>query len=76
MAQLKSVASSLVAPVGADDAILSIKDLHVHYTTAAQTIHAVRGVNLDIRRGEHFGIAGESGSGKTTLVNAILRLLP
>ena len=36
----------------------------------------MRGVNLDIRRGERFGIAGESGSGKTTLINAILRLLP
>ena len=36
----------------------------------------MRGINLDIRRGERFGIAGESGSGKTTLINAILRLLP
>ena len=65
-----------VARAGTDDAILSIRDLHVQYTTAGQTIHAVRGVNLDIRRGERFGIAGESGSGKTTLINAILRLLP
>ena len=58
------------------DSVLSIRDLHVQYTAAGQTIHAVRGVNLDIRRGERFGIAGESGSGKTTLINAILRLLP
>lgn len=58
------------------DAILSIDDLHVDYASATGTIHAVRGVNLDIRRGERFGIAGESGSGKTTLINAILRLLP
>ena len=58
------------------DAILSIRNLHVQYAAASQTIHAVRGVNLDIARGERFGIAGESGSGKTTLINAILRLLP
>ncbi len=58
------------------DTILSLNDLHVEYASATGTIHAVRGVNLDIRRGERFGIAGESGSGKTTLVNAILRLLP
>ena len=76
MAELRSAAANLVEPVGADDAILSLRDLHVQYTAAGQTIHAVRGVNLDIRRGERFGIAGESGSGKTTLINAILRLLP
>ena len=58
------------------DAILSIRNLHVQYAAASQPIHAVRGVNLDIARGERFGIAGESGSGKTTLINAILRLLP
>ena len=76
MEQLQSAAPNIVEPVGADAVILSISDLHVQYTAAGQTIHAVRGANLDIRRGERFGIAGESGSGKTALVNAILRLLP
>ena len=76
MEQLQNVAHNIDTPVDARDTILSIKDLHVQYTTASQTIHAVRGVSLDIRRGERFGIAGESGSGKTTLINAILRLLP
>ena len=76
MEQLQNVARNIDTPGDARDTILSIKDLHVQYTTASQTIHAVRGVSLDIRRGERFGIAGESGSGKTTLINAILRLLP
>ena len=76
MEQLQDVAFNHVTPGDASDTILSIQDLHVQYAAAEQTIHAVRGVNLDIRRGERFGIAGESGSGKTTLINAILRLLP
>ena len=76
MELIQDAARNPVAPADAGDAILSIRDLHVQYAAASQTIHAVRGVNLDIHRGERFGIAGESGSGKTTLINAILRLLP
>jgi microcin C transport system ATP-binding protein len=38
--------------------------------------HAVRDVDLDVRRGETVGIVGESGSGKTTLGLALLRLQP
>ena len=76
MPQGQSQAPDGAASAPANDAILSIRDLHVDYSAAGRTIQAARGVNLDIWRGERFGIAGESGSGKTTLVNAILRLLP
>jgi len=56
--------------------VLSTRDLHVSYTTQAGPIPAVRGVDLDVEKGEVLGLAGESGCGKSTIVNAILRLLP
>ncbi|MHA1927359.1 MAG: ABC transporter ATP-binding protein [Candidatus Thorarchaeota archaeon] len=39
-------------------------------------VHAVDGVNLDIKKGETLGVVGESGCGKTTLGRTILRLVP
>jgi peptide/nickel transport system ATP-binding protein len=56
--------------------VLSVRELEVSYRTQAGPIPAVRGVSLDIAKGEVLGLAGESGCGKSTIVNAILRLLP
>jgi peptide/nickel transport system ATP-binding protein len=56
--------------------VLSVRDLEVTYSTQAGPVPAVRGVSLDIEKGEVLGLAGESGCGKSTVVNAILRLLP
>ena len=56
--------------------VLSVRDLEVSYKTQAGPIPAVRGVSLDIDKGEVLGLAGESGCGKSTIVNALLRLLP
>ena len=56
--------------------VLSVRDLRVTYRTQAGEVPAVRGVDLDIDRGEVLGLAGESGCGKSTIAGAILRLLP
>lgn len=52
--------------------VLKIRDLSISFHTMAGTVHAVRGVNLDLRRGETVAIVGESGSGKSVSVKSIM----
>lgn len=56
--------------------MLEIKDLSVHFSSRAGTVHAVEGVNMWLKKGEILGVAGESGCGKTTTTLAIPGLLP
>lgn len=56
--------------------VLSTRDLRVTFPTPAGKVLAVRGVNLDVARGEVVGIVGESGSGKSVSFLSILGLLP
>jgi len=55
--------------------ILEIHDLVVKYHTDDAIIHAVNGVDLNIKKGETIGLVGETGAGKTTIARAILRIL-
>jgi oligopeptide/dipeptide ABC transporter ATP-binding protein len=57
-------------------ALVEVRDLCVEFGPPERPIRAVSHVDLDIRRGEIVGIAGESGSGKTTLCAALIRALP
>jgi peptide/nickel transport system ATP-binding protein len=54
--------------------VLSVRDLRVTYRTRGGDVPAVRGVDLDVDRGQVLGLAGESGCGKSTIGGAILRL--
>jgi putative ABC transport system ATP-binding protein len=55
----------------AKDPVIRITDLHREYQLGGETVHALNGVNLVIRRNEYTAIMGPSGSGKSTLMNVI-----
>ena len=51
--------------------VLKVKDLTKIYKTNGYAVHALKNVNLKIKKGEFVSIIGPSGSGKTTLINAL-----
>lgn len=56
--------------------VLEVKDLAISFKTFEGEIHAVRGVDFELKKGETLAIVGESGSGKSVSTKAINRLLP
>jgi putative ABC transport system ATP-binding protein len=56
-------------PVG--PLVIAIEGVTKLYQMGEETIHALRGVSLDIRRNEYLAIMGPSGSGKSTLMNML-----
>lgn len=66
-----------------NEPILKVEDLVVHFPMgggllggAKRIVHAVNGVDLELKRGECLGLVGESGCGKTTLALSLLGLQP
>ena len=55
--------------------ILSVDDLRICFKGKSGPIHAVRGVSLQIRKGEVVGLVGESGCGKSVTALAVMQLL-
>mgnify|MGYP004664532635 CR=1 FL=1 len=58
-----------------DNVILSVKDLVIQFNLRGQVLTAIRGVSLDIYKGESLAIVGESGSGKSVLNKSFMGLL-
>ncbi len=51
--------------------VVQLEDIHRVYDTGEVKVHAVRGVSLDIHKGDFIAIMGASGSGKSTLMNTL-----
>ena len=55
--------------------LLDVRNLQVESHTRQGHMHAVRGVNFTLRKGEILGLVGESGCGKSVTANTILGLI-
>jgi peptide/nickel transport system ATP-binding protein len=56
--------------------LISLRGVSKTFTGRGEQVHALTGVDLDLRLGETLGLVGESGSGKTTLARVLLGLSP
>ena len=54
-----------------EDLIVRAAGVHKTYDTGQIRVNALRGVDLDVRRGEMVAIMGPSGCGKTTMLNCL-----
>jgi len=63
--------SSSGATTAKKEYVVRTKDLYKEFTMGGQTLQALKGVALDIYRGEYISIMGPSGSGKSTLFNMV-----
>lgn len=55
--------------------ILSVENLEIKFNLRGKTLHAIRGISLDLYQGEILAIVGESGSGKSVFTKSFMGLL-
>jgi polar amino acid transport system ATP-binding protein len=66
--------NSAPSPIDLTDPIIEVRDVHKHFRTTHGVVHALRGVSLDVYKGEVVTIIGPSGSGKSTILRCLNRL--
>ncbi len=66
---VRGTGNAVSAAIG--EALIEVVDLHKYYEMGDTRVHALRGIRLQIRRGEFVAIMGASGSGKSTFMNLL-----
>jgi iron(III) transport system ATP-binding protein len=54
--------------------MIDIENLHVHYESSEGRVHAVKGININVERGQFYTMLGPSGCGKTTTLRSVAGL--
>jgi putative ABC transport system ATP-binding protein len=69
---MSAINQSTPAPMTtAETAVIRVEDVHKYYELGETRVHALRGVSVEIRRGEFVAVMGASGSGKSTFMNIL-----
>src|SRR5712691_5309392 len=72
MATIPGVNQIEAAPTSsAANSVIRVEDAHKYYELGETRVHALRGVSVEIQRGEFIAIMGASGSGKSTFMNTV-----
>jgi putative ABC transport system ATP-binding protein len=69
---MPAINESTIAPMtAAETAVIRAEDIHKYYELGEARVHALRGVSVEVQRGEFVALMGASGSGKSTFMNIL-----
>ncbi len=71
MATITQPGLGAAAPMSGVESIIRVSDVHKYYELGETRVHALRGVSVEVARGEFVAIMGSSGSGKSTFMNIL-----